>query len=320
MDVNRVRIGCLLLLAWCGCGRQAEPPKGQRMIFSEIHFSLPEGVTDGTVYSFAADSKDFRLQEDLMFGRDRLPDGVRDLDGLVKNRLDEFRAITPGEIQVAESVPARFGPAAATRVDVREKYDGKPMRTLYLFAVLSDGTYLQLAYKVPPVDSQAVQRLEYIATSVRPAAQPAAGAAREGFTRRSAGTVTMEVPSQLRPPSRYAFSFPNGQGSLEMAVWRLGDANPPVMPATLMARDAAMAERSEPGAEQTVQLPGGPADLLRYSLATRDLDKVVESAVARAKIQFASGTIALVTARSPVASRAQMEARFSAFLQTLREE
>jgi len=288
-------------------------------MFPEIHFSLPERVADTTVYSFVAEGKDFRLQEDLMFGRDRLPDGVRDLDGLVKNRLEEFRAVTPGPIQVVEDVPARFGPAVARRLDVREQFDGKPMRTLYLFAALSDGTYLQLTYKVPPSDKEAVLRIEYIAGSVRPSGQ-AAGAARQGFTRRSAGTMSLDVPSQLRPPSRYSFSFPDGPGSMELEVWRLGDPNPPLPLTMLMSRDAALAERGETGTSQTVQLPGGPADVLHYTLATRDLDKVIETAVARARIQFTSGSIALVTARSPVSFRAQMEARFAAFLQTIRED
>ncbi|HUI53525.1 MAG TPA: hypothetical protein VLY04_01050 [Bryobacteraceae bacterium] len=288
-------------------------------MFPEIQFSLPEGVTDTTVYSFVAEGKDFRLQEDLMFGRDRLPDGVRDLDGLVKNRLDEFRAITPDQIQVVEDAPARFGPAVARRLDVREQYDGKPMRTLYLFAALSDGTYLQLTYKVAPGDKEAVQRLDYIAGSVRPRGQ-AAGEARQGFTRRSAGAMTLEVPYRLRPPSRYSFAFQGGPGSLDLDIWRLGEPNPPLPLTMLMSRDAALAERAETGTSQTVQLPSGPADVLHYTLATRDLDKVIETAVARARIQFTSGSIALVTARSPVSFRAQMEARFAAFLQTLREE
>ena len=289
------------------------------MQFPEVHFSLPEGATDATIYSFVGEGKEFRLREDLMFGRGRLPDGARDLAGLVKNRLDEFRAITPGQLEIVEEVPTRFGSAAARLVEVLETPSGKPMRTLYLFAVLSDGSYLQLTYKAPPGDRQAVNRLEYIASSMLPAAQTA-NAAREGFTRRSVGAVTIEVPSGLKPPSHYTFSVPAGQGSLEMLVWRIGEPDPPPLLARLMAQDSALAEQTSAISQATIQVADGIADVLRYTITARDLDKVVESAVARARVQFTSGDIALLAARSGGEFRSQMEMRFGAFLQSLREK
>src|SRR5579862_2510669 len=241
MAVRRRWICCLFIAAWSACGRPQAQPE-ERMSISEIRFSLPEGMTDNTVYVFASEQKDFLQQENLMVSHDRIPDGVRDLDGLVRNRLDELKAVAPGDLKVSEDVPSKLGAIPARRLDIMASAEAASMRTLDLLAVMKDGTYMQLAYKVRPRDADAVHRLDYIAgTLSRPGQINAPSAA--GFTRRQAGAVSLEIPSDLRPPSDYLFLFPAGQGRLEMHIWRPPEPNPPGTLSDLMAKDAAMAAR-----------------------------------------------------------------------------
>lgn len=319
MDASRRRAACVWLAVLCACGRQAAPPKGLNMKFSEIRFSLPAGVIDQTAYTFASEEKDVLEQEEVTFDRDRLPDGVRDLGGLVKYRVDRLRGVTPGEVETLEDVPAQFGSTPARRIRVEQKAGGKSIQTLCLLAILSDGTYLQVTYTAPRGDQAAAQRLDYMAGSVRPAGAEA-GTARTGFTRRSVGVVTMEVPSHLRPPSQYLFLLPGDAGSLQMTVWRLGDPNPIGPLSAQMASDAALAEHMGPSAAQTVGIAGGTADFLRYTFTKKRFDAVQEYAVWRARIQFAGGTVASATVRSPGPFRAPVDSLFTAFVTSLREE
>jgi hypothetical protein len=285
----------------------------------EIRFSLSEGMTDNTIYSFASETRDFAMQEELMVGHDRLPDGVRDVDSLVKNRLGEMRAVAPGEMKVTEDAPVRLGSLPARRLDLLASAEGHSIRTLDLFAVLPDRTYMQLSYHVRLRDGQAAGRLDHIASSLR-AADQAAEAAAPGFARRQAGAFTLDVPLNLRPPSDYIFLFPGGQGRMEMRVWRPGDPNPPAQISTLMAQDAAAAEHIDSEPAEAIQSQGAAGQIERYTLSKKRLDDIRKTVVSRARIRFPSGTVASLTARCDERFGAQVDSQFAQFVHSLREE
>jgi hypothetical protein len=289
------------------------------MSVSEIRFALPEGLTDHTIYVFASDNKDFLQQEDVRVGHDRVPDGVRDLNGLVQNRLGELKAVAPGELKVTEDVPATLGAVPARRLDIVASSQGMSIRTLVLLALLADGTYMQISCKVRLRDAEAIGRLDHIAQSLRSTSQEA-GPAAPGFVRRRAGEFSLEVPSNLRPPSDYLFLFPRGQGRVEMQVWRLGDPNLPAPISSLVAQDTAIAERVDSEPAQSLMTAVANIQIVRYTMTEKELDRDVVTAVWRARVQFRSGTVASVTARCGEQFRAQVDSRFAAFVNSLREE
>ena len=104
------------------------------MPFSEIRFQLPPEVLDITPYRFISE------KETLTVSRDRLPDGVKDLDQLIRYRLDALKGFAPGCVQVKEDERIPMGTVYARRLIVDLIVDDATISTHVILAAFPDGT------------------------------------------------------------------------------------------------------------------------------------------------------------------------------------
>ena len=280
---------------------------------------MPPGVADQTAYSFVYGKEEAKEREDLVFDHGAIPDGVRDLDGLVQYRLKQLKGVSRGDVNIVENVASQFGSTPARRLDIELKSGSAAIRTLCLLAIPSERVYVQLTYTAPPSVRDAAGRLDHVARSAG-AADGKVGSTTPGFDRRSVGMATIEVPSNLRPPSDYAFELPDNATTMEMSVWRPGDPGFPKPLEVLASEDAAVAERVSAVKPEPIQSQGGEAHFVRYTLAKKRFGGVKEFAVWRARIELGRGAIASVSARSAEPSNDRVDAAFLAFVQSVREE
>lgn len=288
------------------------------MSLSEVRFSLPPGVTDQTVYAFVFGEEDTPEREKLTFDCGAIPDGVRDLDGLVQYRLGSLRVPGQVSVNIVEDVASQFGLTPARLLNIELSSASAAIRRLCLLAIPSAQMYVQLTYAAPDI-RDAVSRLDRIARSAQ-AADLKVGPADPGFVRRSIGMATIEVPSNLKPPSQYVFDLPDSLSTMEMTVWWPGDPEPPRRLAQLVSDDAALAERVSAATPESTQSRGGYARFVRYTLAKKLFDDVEWLAVWRARIRLIGGAIASVSACAVESSKDRVDAAFLAFVQSVREE
>ena len=318
MDVSQLRIGCLVLFLAC----DTPTPAASRVPMSvpDIRVSLPPGAVDQTPYSFVANEKDDRVPEELTFGQDELPAGVRDLDALVAYRLTELKGVSQGDIRLLDNVPSQFDSEPARMIRVEHAAAGASVQTACFLSIAPNGRYVQLVYMDPQRDADLAARLQRIAQSVR-FGDAQAGPARNGFTRRSVGIGTLEVPSHLTPPSQYLFELPNDGGSIQMRVWWSGSERPVAALAAMIAEDSATADSIRPSAIETLSVEGGKAELTHYTLVKRRYGKFDEFAVWRARVQFASRTAVSVSIRRRNDARiAETNRAFVEFVRHVREQ
>jgi len=175
--------------------------------------------------------------------------------------------------------------------------------------------YVQLSYAAPGIRDVAA-RLDRIARSAAPPDREAVPAD-PGFIRRSIGVATIEVPEELNPPSVYSFEFPANGVTMQMNVWRPGD---PVAPKSLLEQisaDTASATLVAPPTPESIQTRGGGGQIVSYTLVTKLIDGVEETAVWRARILLRSGAVASVSAQADAPDKSAVDAAFLAFIQSV---
>ena len=283
------------------------------MPFSEIRFQLPPGVLDITPYRFISD------KETLAVSRDRLPDGVIELDQLVRYRLDALEGFAPGGVQVKEDELIPMGTVYARRLIVNLIVDEAAISTHVILAAFPDGTYLQIAYRVSPTDSGASARLIQIMRSLRPAQYPPADVP-VGFTKRTIAFGTVAVPFELRPPNQWIFQLPRDAGVLDMTVRRAGSSNELPTLAALLAEDSALANSVEGSRSETIRGQHTEIQVLRYILVEQALDQSNRVVITRCRVQFPSGSVALVYSRCHAQLQAITESSLLQLANTLVED
>jgi hypothetical protein len=92
-------------------------------------------------------------------------------------------------------------------------------REWWAIALLSKASFVQIVYYAPVLDAAALSRLRRILSSVVPEEQTTPRPVAAGFTRRSAGRITLDVPSALNPPSTFSFDSRDGKVTLELSIF-----------------------------------------------------------------------------------------------------
>ncbi len=238
-----------------------------------------------------------------MFSRARLPKGIRDLEALTRFRIQGLEEATTGSVAVKEKEEVRYGNIPAMRLLVQQSVDAQVIETRSLLAILPDDTYVQIIYKIRENDKDAAVRLDHVASTAF-SDQQNTGPAQAGFTRRTVRSASVEVPSNLNPPSDFTFSFSNGQGSFDLTLSKAGDDSP-AQPT---------ADQDNSGSPKPLNVAGGSGEISCYNVS-----KDKDNAACRARVRFSSGDVATVVSRAPAALRPLMEGYVTAFVGSLRE-
>jgi len=266
------------------------------MRFSEIHVTPPRGFVDKTPYFFTADEPNPLLQERLTFSYDVIPVGIRDLQSLVAYRIDQLKEVTPGEVVISEDTTVQLDRYAGRAFLVEQRSGDHSIRTHCVMAFGAQSEYIQLTYSTPLSSVESSVRFRLIYKSVR-FGEGQTDPSPKGFKRRSAGIATLDVPSELRPPSQLRFVRADLGDTIEMNVLWPDTPDTAASMSSLVTQDGALAESLRQNPADTIVVQGGSAELVSYVLTRRRFDETEETVVWRARIRFATGTVVSVMMR-----------------------
>lgn len=177
-----------------------------RIILDNFSLEIPRGFSDQTTYLF----KEPRQREELGSTFGSRPPEAFNLESMLAIRRERLTSIFPETVKIGPESDARIGGLPA-RMFSFTFTDGKVVSIgQWAVAFPSPQEYMQISYRAPASDSQAVQRFQHILHSVVPAPQTPPREQSPGFKRRWAGRMSFDVPLTLFPPSVYVFARPDG--------------------------------------------------------------------------------------------------------------
>lgn len=186
----------VVALAVVGSSYAAEP---MRIELEQFSFEVPSGFEDATNYTFRAIQGRDRLT--ISFGALSVPNGG--LKALMASRRENI-AVLPGPANIEGESDARVDGIPARMLAYIFEDGGKRYRDRWVVAIPAPDLYLQISYLTYADDLAADDRFKHIRASVVPARKPRPPAP-DGYVRRWAKRMSLDVPTSLAPIASYVF-------------------------------------------------------------------------------------------------------------------
>jgi hypothetical protein len=191
----------------------------------------------------------------------------------MKDALDE-------DLEVVSEGPAQLLLHPAKKIALRIRMEGGDLG-MWMIGSGTRPAALVVSYSAPGFGPQGQKVFEHVAGSIAPAERPWTRKGAQGYVRRQAGRITLEVPRDLRPPQE--FRFRTRDSAVRVLVH---------FPAALQPRPREftdLAPFSEPGGELRVAaeeekpatIAGWAGVDSRWELERVEGEEVLETAVVR---------------------------------------
>lgn len=234
-----------------------------RIEMERFSFEIPAGFEDTTSYTFK-DRKDLEVLTVTFGTRPIEATNLRSLMSLRRRNLD---VVMPGAAKIEAETDTRVDGLAGRMLTFTFEDRKITFRERWAVALPTPEMYLQVSYVAPASDGKAETRFSHICQSVVAAQKTPLAATPEGYVRRWARRMTLDVPASLAPPRVYQF-VAKDDGGIQLLVQyhnpRSADAPMPTLQEDL-AQDAA---RGAIGDHQSQGITGsyGSGSLTAYSV------------------------------------------------------
>lgn len=282
-----------------------------RIQIGNLSFESPAGFKDVTGYAFKA-----RAGKELCdVGGGPLPTGVSDLDGLVADRrsdvadgLRSAASITDGGATTLAGHPAR-----TLTIGIHE--GGQVQRERWALALDTATTYVQVAYSGRLDDALLAERFQHVVASAT--ATMVAFPTPDGYVRRWAGRLWVDIPSHLEPPRSYQFVSPDE--TMRLGISFLAAASEPTIEREI-EQDATLGEEVRARTSAEITTPDLTGTLHAYQLTRTEDDILIDESVRRAHLRLQGLPVAHVFGRAPSVDAAALDAAVRALLDSLTED
>ncbi len=279
-----------------------------RIHVGNLGFTTPKGFRDTSAYSFQTPDR----KEKCEVEGGRLPREVRDLDAMLKDRRGDLEDGLRGVLVITGQGRAVLDglPARTLTFGIRE--GGVGYQGSLALALDTPGSYVQIAYACRADDAEAVARFGHIVASASFTVE--GSATPEGFIRRWAGKLWLDVPAHLEPPLTYQFLSPDETMRLLVSFVRAG-AEPSIN--SEIDEDTALGEVVKERGRADLTTPHAPyvsGTAYRFVL-TRGEDGIsYEDVVRRAHLAVDGVPAVHVYGRAPTIDEPALDAAFDALV------
>jgi hypothetical protein len=279
-----------------------------RIDIGDLSFTAPPGFTDVTGYSFKAPA-DKELCE---VSGGALPPGVSDLDGLLAERRGELEDGLPSAIVIEGEGTTVLGglPARTLTFSILDR-NGR-YRERWALALDTPGSYIQISYSAREDNAFAAERFEHVVASA--SFTPVALSTPDGYVRRWAGKLWLDIPAHLEPPRTYQFLSPDETNRLKIAFF--APAAEPTIEREL-AQDTALGEEVRERSSSEIATKELTGTLHVFKLARAQEGILFEDIVRRAHLLRQDVPVAHVYGRAPSADAIPLEALVDALIESV---
>jgi hypothetical protein len=279
-----------------------------RIDVGDLSFASPPGFTDVTGYSFKAPVE----RELCEVSGGALPPGVSDLDGLLAERRGELEDGLPDAIVIeGEGTTVLAGlPARTLTFGILDR-DGR-YRERWVLALDTASSYVQIAYSARDDNDLAAERFEHIvkSASFTRMALPTP----EGYVRRWAGKLWLDIPAHLVPPRTYQFLSPDETKRLQVSFFA-PTAEPSIE--RELAQDTALGEEVRERSSSEIATKELTGTLHLFKLARAEDGILLEDVVRRAHLRKLDVPVAHVYGRAPSVDAAPLEGLVNALIDSV---
>lgn len=281
-----------------------------------VTFIEPPGFDDETVYKFA----DEHGREWVDVCCDFTPAQAESVYDLLQERRDDIELAAEGaDITIEGESEIAVGPLSGRMLSFTGTEDGFRFRVWSALAILDEVSYVSVSCMAPAHSKKHAARLERILGSVSLIDQKSVESdAADGFVRRLAGRISLEVPSDLKPPGTFRFASPTRQTQLKISVYDGRDPSrrPPSLESEVESENASGAVVSDRGST-AVSIDGSTGTAVKYRVTKDEILGEETFAVVMAQLVFRDGVLVTLKGRAPQAAAAALERSFNEMLHSI---
>jgi len=279
-----------------------------------LRISLPDSSQNSAPCIFTDDKK----HESLTVSRDKVPAANWNAADIMSQTRKEFQSGFGESMKVLNQQPLVLLGQPGQQMKFKFEEFGAVEYGWVAVALMSSVRFVQITYMTRDEgDGQA--KFEHMLNSVSDPNLNFIAKMKGGWVHRYAGPIALDVPINMDPPHVYSFFLSDDPGTnIVVKLYRLGQSAEPFP--TLQqetardSRDGAAIDNQEFGAFSAA---GGNGTFTKYVSSRRDAAGNEREFVQQLQIAFPDGLTAIVSGRTPQASRGQLENTLNQLMRTL---